>query len=132
MISHSLWYLDQWHRSKWGWNFTRDLMLAHDDTPFAAPAIVGHGVFTGIVAPTTIAASPYAFIQKGSIAAASSVSHQAENLAWSRAMGYRVGKRQVAKFALTKVASRFVPYVGWGLLAYDLWNLGKWIGHKTS
>jgi len=36
------------------------------------------------------------------------------------------------RWGATKVGSRFIPYVGWALLAYDLWSVGKWIGEKTS
>ena len=45
-----------------------------------------------------------------------------------RAFAMRGGIR----WGATKVGSRFIPYVGWALLAYDLWNVGKWIGEKTS
>ncbi len=31
-----------------------------------------------------------------------------------------------------KAASRFIPYAGWALLAFDLWHVGKWIGEQTS
>jgi len=36
------------------------------------------------------------------------------------------------RWGAAKVGSRFIPYVGWALLAWDLWTLGKWIGEKTS
>ncbi len=36
------------------------------------------------------------------------------------------------RWTATKVGSRFIPYVGWALFAFDLWSVGKWIGEKTS
>lgn len=49
------------------------------------------------------------------------------------------GRGYIARFApragrmlVTRGLSRAVPYVGWALLAVDLWYLGKWIGEKTS
>jgi len=36
------------------------------------------------------------------------------------------------RFLATRVGARFIPVLGWGLLAYDLWHVGKWIGEKTS
>ena len=39
---------------------------------------------------------------------------------------------RAGKMLVTKGLSRFIPVVGWSLLAYDLWNVGKWIGEKTS
>ncbi len=45
-----------------------------------------------------------------------------------RAFAMRGGLR----WGAIKVGSRFIPYVGWALLAADLWSLGKWIGEKTS
>ncbi len=44
----------------------------------------------------------------------------------------RFAKKQTTKLAMMKLGSRAIPYLGWGLLAYDLWNLGKWIGSKTD
>jgi len=41
-------------------------------------------------------------------------------------------RRGGLRFVATKVGSRFIPIVGWALLAYDLWSVGKWIGEKTS
>ncbi len=38
---------------------------------------------------------------------------------------------KAGKMLVTKGLSRAVPYVGWALLGYDLWNFGKWIGSKV-
>ncbi len=35
------------------------------------------------------------------------------------------------RFAAAKVGSRFIPYVGWALLAYDVYSVGKWVHGKT-
>lgn len=44
----------------------------------------------------------------------------------------RFAKRSSAKLFAAKAGSRFIPYLGWALLAYDLWHVGKWIGERTS
>ncbi len=31
-----------------------------------------------------------------------------------------------------KVASRFIPYAGWALLAYDVYSVGKWAHEKWA
>ncbi len=36
------------------------------------------------------------------------------------------------RFAVTKVGARVIPYVGWALLAYDLYSVGKWVHGKTK
>ncbi len=35
------------------------------------------------------------------------------------------------RFAAAKIGSRFIPYVGWALLAYDAYSVGKWVHGKT-
>jgi len=37
------------------------------------------------------------------------------------------GRRLIA----AKIAARFIPYLGWGLLAYDAYLVGKWVHGKT-
>jgi hypothetical protein len=49
-----------------------------------------------------------------------------------RALGWGSSRSAMLKLGAAKLGTRFIPYVGWGLLAYDLWSLGKWIGEKTS
>jgi len=49
-----------------------------------------------------------------------------------RALGWSTSRRSMLKLAAAKIGSRFIPYVGWGLLAYDLWSVGKWIGHNLE
>lgn len=45
----------------------------------------------------------------------------------TRAFAMRGG----ARWAVTRVGSKFIPVVGWALLVLDLWMLGTWIGEKT-
>ncbi len=40
--------------------------------------------------------------------------------------GWSVSKKAVFRLGAARVAARFIPYVGWGLLAYDLYTVGKW------
>jgi hypothetical protein len=39
-------------------------------------------------------------------------------------------KRSIGRRLAVKVGARFVPVLGWGLLVYDSWTVGKWIGEK--
>ena len=42
------------------------------------------------------------------------------------------GMKGSARYAAAKLGSRFIPYVGIGLLMLDAWHVGKWIGEKTN
>ena len=47
--------------------------------------------------------------------------------------GWSVSKKAAFRLGAAKVAARFIPYVGWGLLAYDLYTVGKWAkGHLKA
>ena len=47
--------------------------------------------------------------------------------------GWSVGRKAAFRLGAAKVAVRFIPYVGWGLLAYDLYTVGKWAaGHVKA
>lgn len=49
-----------------------------------------------------------------------------------QAIGWSQSKRSLAKLGLMKVASRFIPYAGWALLAYDVYGVAKWAHEKYS
>ena len=40
--------------------------------------------------------------------------------------GWSTSRKAMFRLGAAKVAARFIPYVGWGLLAYDLYSVGKW------
>lgn len=44
----------------------------------------------------------------------------------------KFGKRGGVRLIALKVGSRFIPYVGWALLAYDLYGVGKWAHGKLT
>ena len=46
--------------------------------------------------------------------------------------GWSVGRKAAFRLGAAKVAARFIPYVGWGLLAYDLYTVGKWAKGKVK
>ncbi len=92
-----------------------------------------------------IATAPFYLATFGVVSSApyAAVITTADSLAWHAAtdvqervimkgMGVRIGKRKAARWAATKLATRAIPYVGWALLAYDLWHVGKWVKEKTS
>lgn len=59
---------------------------------------------------------------------------------WYNPIGFKLGGKLgiVPKYAThssarilgAKFATRFIPYVGVGLLMFDAWHVGKWIGHR--
>ncbi len=38
----------------------------------------------------------------------------------------------VGRKAAAKIASRWVPVLGWALFALDMWAVGKWVGKHTD
>ena len=143
MMIAALWLLDkEWSAASW--------MAAEDARPVDVLAF--QAVLTGMTAPiwAGVAVSPYYNLyqlQARSSWAVADVTHtKAVRAKYGRAgakfrtlthWDYFPATRRFAarggwRFAATKVGSRFIPYVGWALFAYDLWNVGKWIGEKTS
>jgi len=49
-----------------------------------------------------------------------------------RPHGWSVSRKAAFRLGAAKVAARFIPYVGWGLLAYDLYTVGKWAHGKIK
>ncbi len=47
-----------------------------------------------------------------------------------RPVGWSQSRRAGARLAAAKLASRFIPYVGWGLAAYDVYSVGKYAYRK--
>jgi len=45
--------------------------------------------------------------------------------------GWSTSKRAGRRLLVAKIGARFIPYVGWGLLAYDAYLVGKWVHGKT-
>jgi hypothetical protein len=134
MISNALWYIHQWNRARWGGELSRDMMEHGDKDSLATSfGIIGHAFGTGLVPATIIGTSPYAALQYGSMAAEDYLARKAylgEHASWSLSKARwtysrSFSRRLIAKGA-AKVATRFIPIVGWGLFAYDLYNVGKW------
>ncbi len=50
--------------------------------------------------------------------------HHPGLLSWAR----KTAGRKLA----VRIGARAIPYVGWALLIWDAWNVGKWIGEKTN
>lgn len=44
----------------------------------------------------------------------------------------KFGKRGGLRLVALKVGARFIPYVGWALLAYDAYSVGKWAHGKLT
>jgi hypothetical protein len=44
---------------------------------------------------------------------------------------FRFMKASFGRKLAAKVATRFIPGLGWALFAVDMWHVGKWIGRHT-
>ncbi len=92
----------------------------------------------------TLAVSPYSYIIRstGKMAEYQAAFEAGEYASYSmrkssphfirRKVVKSVSAKYAAKYALSKIGSRFVPYVGWALFVYDMWNVGTWLGEKTD
>ncbi len=122
MLSTALWVIE--HQLAWS---KKNFTPTRENEPFHFVTMPFYAVEAAL-----ISSSPYAGIATLSGKLSWHAQANAERTFMARTFGLNISKRQALKFGTTKVASRFVPYVGWGLLVYDLWNVGKWIGEKTS
>ncbi len=117
MLVTALWYAEQQFRwSDKHFSSTKENQPWHFATaPFyLAPMAI-------------IASSPYLGIASAAGKLSWHAQAQAERSFMARSFGLKISKRQALKFGVTKVASRFIPVVGWALLAADLYFSGKWI-----
>lgn len=121
MITPAFWVVEQ----EYFW-FKRNLSPTRENSPHEIAAIPFY-IVTGV----PIAATPYAQLVVAWDSARAMAAGDWYNKLHRQA-GYKVGRRRIARVAIGKIGSRFIPYVGWALLVVDLWALGKWIGEKTS
>ncbi len=45
--------------------------------------------------------------------------------------GWSTSKVAGRRLLAARIGARFIPYVGWALLAYDVYEVGKWVHGKT-
>ncbi len=138
MFIGALWFLEQ--EQKVFDLFWRKAGLSVDKHPLdshAGTAVVS-GAMVGAIAQTGyIGSMPYSKIMSVSGDLDTFVRRAALNepIGFSVSKGNitaRFAKHRAGRLLAAKIGARFIPYVGWGLLVYDLWNVGKWIGEKTS
>jgi len=140
MLRHAIWVLEQqyqWYQSdsrKRLWTHRR-FQLGDEDTPPWLPLTI----MVGATAQTAlISGFPYIGLAKAAGAA--------EHYVWERSapqhmikgfkfgpgikgfqpFGWSTSRKAMLRLGAAKMASRFIPYVGWGLFAYDLYSVGKW------
>ena len=146
MLKHALWLLDkewEWYHSdarKRLWTH-RQFQLGDPDTPIWLPfAVLG-----GATAQTALIASfPYVGLAKGAGIASDYVwlrtapQHAVQGFKFGPGIkgfqpyGWSTSRKAMFRLGAAKVAARFIPYVGWGLLAYDLYSVGKWAHGKIK
>ena len=140
MIRHAFWLLEQESRALER-NTGRPFSETWRDIPISSKWVMAG---LGIGQSAVVSSLPYVgLIRAGGFA---------EDYVWARtapqwaikefrfgpgikgvqAIGWSTSRRSMMKLAAMKVASRFIPYVGWGLLAYDLYSVGKWAHGKYS
>ena len=133
MISSAIWVLEQehkWAKRNFSWG---DRRIGPGDSAWLLA-----GIGFGIVQTAAISIMPYYSIIQAAGHADDYVWLRTQPKGFSmsskgvRAVGWSTSRRAMLKYGAAKVGSRFIPYAGWALLAYDLWNVGKWIGEKTS
>ncbi len=134
MFSTAAWVLDQEYKA-FNWLVTgkpKQKFSPGEQLFLGAAAsgwVAGHGY---------IAAQPYLrishfanemdlFVRTSNVRNRVPIGFTRGNAGWVARFAPRAGKMLV-----TRGLTRAIPYIGWGLLAYDLWNLGKWIGSKTD
>lgn len=134
MIISALWYLDQWNKNPLGGGLSRGIIEHHPDyAPFAVP----YAAATGLAPAIVVGGSPYSLLQSATMGLEDYIERNAYSgskfsVKGSEIVFARSARKRMFLKGAAKLGTRFIPYVGWGLLAYDLWNVGKWIGHKTS
>jgi len=138
MIRPAIWVLEQ------EYEYAKKYFSWGPGGPLAKPAATAALIVLGIVQSAAISGMPYASL----IQAHGFV----EDYVWMRTApqhrikgfrikspgfkavpyGWSVSRKAAFRLGAAKVAARFIPYVGWGLLAYDLYTVGKWAHGKIK
>jgi hypothetical protein len=138
MIIAAIWVLEQ--EAAWA-----KRNFAHSDhSQDSAALMIGLTSF-GVVQSSAISMTPYYSIYRQAERfrwVADDMAWRAKHPFWSKIWPFTIhnyhpkllafARKGGARAIAVRVGSRFIPYVGWALLGYDLWNVGKWIGEKTS
>ena len=130
MIWAAIWYLDKWANSPYGggvaWSMTKPGSSGEYEM---MPGALVYTLATAALPAVHIAGTPYGAISKvasrldeyvyntSTTGKMSSFSFTKKRFVYSNRWLLRSG---------AKVGSRLVPGLGWGLLAYDLYTVGRW------
>ncbi len=133
MLIHAIWLLEaekkflKKHTSNWpevkGNEFSYT-MLALGAT--AQTAVVSISTYAGVQKAYSVAAAYGSNPMAGQIKGFRIASPGFKAVPYGYATKYGA-KRLIA----ARIGARFIPYVGWGLLAYDAYLVGKWVHGKT-
>jgi len=139
MIKHSIWVLEQEYRfakEQFDWGEGGRPTLEDD------PWWIFAGITAAAVQTSAISALPYYGIIQLSGRMDDYVFYHTIDRAVPIAFRFGAGIkgfqpvfRSAARRGLllgARVGSRAIPYVGWALLAYDLYSVGKWAHDKLS
>ncbi|HIO42456.1 MAG TPA: hypothetical protein EYN33_00355 [Gammaproteobacteria bacterium] len=123
MLIHGIWVTEQqfaWSKRNFSFPKGNEGQFYIATSPFYAASFAA------------VSMAPYYGIASLSNSLSYKVESTVARYALGRSLGFKVGRRRLAKLLATKVASRFVPGLGWALLMVDAWHVGKWIGDKTN
>lgn len=128
MMKAAAWYAGEWHKfHKSAYAPSVDRATEHPVFGSLAMLYVSETLALPIVAASV---SPYVKLHQVSqqmdwALEASRPGMRAPLHNWSPKL-YKFGKRGLAARIALRIGSRAIPYVGWSLLVYDLYSVGKW------
>ena len=142
MIRSGIWYLEHWnkfHSKYYGdvGSFVFDGSRSKTERTLGWSWAVAYALTTGLAPAVFLGISPYHYIYHGAStldlgwrtalrAEGGYLAHSTATSRWILGGSDDVLKLRYGRLLAAKAGSRLIPYVGWSLLAYDLYNVGKW------
>ncbi len=142
MFITALWVLEQEYKAlKWIWDkggmsrpggSFQETPMTDFELVLASGALVYGGAQTGAIASLGYSGIARVGGQVDDFVRLTALNEPTGFRLTSKGYVPKFAKHSARKMFMAKAAARFVPYLGWGLLAVDLFMVGKWIGEKTS
>ncbi|HHZ64180.1 MAG TPA: hypothetical protein EYN51_01555 [Flavobacteriales bacterium] len=144
MIRGAIWWLEQWNNIHSPlYRPFGDAILSEDSELSDSRKLAGftsgllYAGMTGLAPAIVIGSSPYLYMSKagGSLSEGwrtamrvegGLLAHTTPVSRWILGGSDDVFRLVRSRLFLAKVGARFIPGLGWGLLAYDLYTVGKW------